>query len=231
MKGQMYELTEGTFHTPGGHPVRMTYRLDTNDADTLRASLDEDEYGLPQGLTGTALDVGGYLGSVGIALALDNPELAVTIIEPVPENADLIERNLEANGVEAYLIRNAVGKGRMEVRYGFGGSHVLEHHAFVGNSSLADGIEAPHQSIIYYDPAKLADFVPLTYLKIDCEGGEFTFLDSPTFNRYVQTIVGESHAVNGHKGSDIVALLEATHEVTLIGDGEGTCGFRAVRRA
>jgi hypothetical protein len=36
---------------------------------------------------------------VGIALALDNPGLQVTIIEPVPDNCDLIERNIEANGV------------------------------------------------------------------------------------------------------------------------------------
>jgi FkbM family methyltransferase len=230
----MYERDEAQFLTPGGHPVTMTYRRDTNDWNTLNASLDGDEYHLPDGLTGYALDVGGYLGSVGIALAKDNPGLAVTIIEPVPDNGDLIEVNIERNGLDerVVLIRGAVGNGgeSVDVWYGYRGTETAEHHAFVGNSSLAydHGGSLDHQTVTYR-ALPLSGFTPLDFLKIDCEGGEWAFLDSPAVAD-VAVIVGEAHCVRGHKGGDIVGLLAATHDVTIIGDPETTCEFRAVLR-
>ncbi len=230
----MYEIEQGQFRTPAGHPVQMLYRRGTNDWNTLNATLDQDEYRLPRGQSGTALDVGGYLGSVGIALAKDNPELRVTIVEPVPPNADLIERNIDLNGLtdRVTLVRGAVGMGgeSVDVWYGYRGNESVEHHAFVGNSTLAydNAGELAHETRTY-EARGLGDFLPIDFLKIDCEGGEWAFLDSPKVGE-VGTIVGEAHSVRGHKGGDITALLAATHDVTLQGDAEGTCEFRAVRR-
>ena len=86
----MYFKETGTYDTPNGRRVTMHYRTGTNVHNTLWASLNEDEYHLRgEHFTGTAIDVGGYLGSVGIGLAVDNPDLSVVIIEPVPPNADL----------------------------------------------------------------------------------------------------------------------------------------------
>jgi hypothetical protein len=45
----------------------------------------------------------------------------------------------------------------------------------------------------------------------------------------VATISGEWHAVDGRAGTDMVALLSATHAVTF-GTGVGGGGFRAIRR-
>jgi FkbM family methyltransferase len=227
-----YPLRSGAFLTPGRHQVTMFYRDNTNDWNTLNASLNEDEYHLPQGLTGHAVDVGGYLGSVGIALALDNPELRVTIIEPVPPNCELIRDNIHfANvGDRVTLIEGAVGK-RESVTVGFGyhGTETADHHAFVGNSTL--GLGLPHD-FVTYSPITLDALThqrELAFLKVDCEGGEWDFLTGFGLDR-VQTIVGEAHITSEHKGGDIVALLAATHEVTLTGDPETTCGFRAERR-
>lgn len=230
----MYALAQGRFTTPGGHPVSMAYREDTNDWNTLTATLDQDEYALPSKMTGRALDVGGYLGSVGIALALDNPDLRVTIVEPVPGNADLIERNIAVNQLadRVTLVRGAVGHGGelVDVWYGYRGTEVAEHHAFVGNSSLAyDNGGALDHEMQTYTALGLDDFLPLDFLKIDCEGGEWAFLDNIWVGE-IETIVGEAHCVRGHKGGDITALLAATHDVTISGDPETTCEFRAVRR-
>src|SRR6185369_11814003 len=119
-------------------------------------------------------DVGGYLGSVGIALAIDNPGLEVTIIEPVPPNADLIERNIAANGVgdRVYVIRGAVGDGThpVTVAYGYTGDEAAEHHAFVGNSTL--GLDHPGETVTYIHPFTLAQIGERDFMKIDCEGGE-----------------------------------------------------------
>lgn len=230
-----YERQRGFFHTPAGHPVTMLYRADTNDWNTLNASLDEDEYLLPTGLSGVALDVGGYLGSVGIALAVDNPDMTVTILEPVPPNADLIEQNIALNGLQdrVTLIRGAIGTGGEDVAvwYGYRGSETMEHHAFVGNSSLAydNGGAAEHDEIIW-KARSLASFGPLDFLKIDCEGGEWTALADPKANARIKVIVGEAHSVRGHQGKDIIPLLQDTHDVYLTGDPDGTCGFRAVLR-
>ena len=234
-----YPETEGTWRTPNGASVAFRYRQNTNDWNTLTASLDQDEYGLRGiALSGPVVDVGGYLGSVGIGIAVDHPDVRVTIVEPVPANADLIEYNAQRNGVESRVrvLRGAVGKGREKVRvwHGYRGTEVAEHHAFVGNSSLAynDGGMLPHDET-EYRAIGLSDLTDelgeISLLKIDCEGGEWAFLTGPALSK-VSRIVGEAHSVRGKQGGDIVALLAKTHDVTLSGDPEGTCEFTAVRR-
>ena len=232
----------GEFRTPRGRPVLMAIREGTNDWNTLNACMTEDEYLLRswQG-SGWAVDVGGYLGGVGIGLALDNPGLRVLIVEPVPDNARLIEQNIERNGVRdrVTLIVGAVGDGGpVDVWHGYSGSESLEHHRFVGNSSLAydHGGEAPHETATYPKSLTMADINVLTggsvdLLKIDCEGGEWSFLGAAAFSvETVREIVGEAHSVRGHRGDDSIGLRAATHDVTSKGDPAGTVEFRAVAR-
>jgi len=232
-----YTETDGAFRTPNGRAVVFRYRTETNDWNTLNASTTEDEYGLRgQEITGDVLDVGGYLGSVGIAIAIDNPDVRVTIIEPVPPNAALIRQNIERNhvGDRVTLIEGAVGKGgeKVAVWYGYRGTETAEHHAFVGNSSIAydHGGELDHDEVTY--TARSLDSLVgdgLAFLKIDCEGGEWAFLHGPALKK-VERIVGEAHSVRGKVGGDIVGLLSGTHDVTLTGDPAGTCEFSAVLR-
>lgn len=231
-----YEIQQGSFRSPGGHALTVFYRLDTNDWNTVSATLTGDEYHLPRDLSGRAVDVGGYLGTVGIALAADNPDLRVTIIEPVPPNAALIRRNIEANDLRdrVTLIEGAASGDHepVTISYGYRGSESLEHHAFVGNSTLAyDGPgEAPHDEITY-TPLTLADLLAdgdIDWLKIDTEGAEWSFLTGPV--ERVREIVGEWHPVRGHTLADMAALLGPTHVVTFDGPQTGPGGFRAVRR-
>src|SRR5690349_6287046 len=92
----------------------MTIRDGSNDYNTLNACMTEDEYHLADFHgSGWAVDVGGYLGGVAISLALDNPELRVLVIEPVPDNIRLIRENIERNDLteRVTLIEGAVGDG------------------------------------------------------------------------------------------------------------------------
>lgn len=238
----MYAESEGHWTTPNGNPIIVRFRQDTNDWNTIEACLGtNDEYGLKgREIEGTALDVGGYLGSVGIAIAVDHPQAQVIIVEPVPWNAELIRTNIARNqvGDRVTVFEGAVGKAGQktsEIRYGYRGDVNLEHHAFVGNTSLAydDGGITPHDTsdvptlglaeLLRRYKVKHVDF-----MKIDCEGGEWAFLDTDLSK--VGMIVGEAHAVRGHTGADIVDLLAQTHDVTLTGIPEGTCGFSAVPR-
>jgi FkbM family methyltransferase len=229
-----YPMRQGSFLTPGGRPVAMRYRDNTNDWNTLWSSLNQDEYALPRDLTGRAVDVGGYLGSVGIALALDNPQLAVTIIEPVPDNVDLIEYNVDHNrvGGRVTVVMGAVGaQGQtVTVAYAYRGDEVATHHAFVGNVTLVDQ-SLPHNEVQY--PAITLDDLTadgdLAYMKVDTEGAEWDFLPSFAL-RKVERIVGEWHNTDGHTIGDMAALLGPTHVVSFTGPQSGPGGFSAVRR-
>lgn len=234
-----YALAEAIFQTPRGDPARVRYRTDTSDWNTLYSALNEDEYGLRDlHLAGLALDIGAHIGAVTLGLAIDNPDLRVIAVEPVPGNARLLRENVALNGVSdrVTVIEGAAGRGKVTVWYGYRGSETAEHHAFIGNSSLAydHGGENEHDEITYqgwslselvgaYQPSDVA------LLKIDNEGGEYDFLDDPAV-ALCERIVGEWHNVRGHVQTDIASLLGATHVVTFSGPVGGPGGFVAVRR-
>ena len=235
-----YDIVRGWFRTPNGTPCLSYYREGTNDWNTLRSCFDEDEYGLRgRKVKGPALDIGGYLGSIAIGILVDDPDATAICVEPVPENAELIARNARVNGVDSRLslVRGAVGRAgeTVTVRYAYEGAENELHHAFVGNSTIARPTQA-HRSVDY--PAMtIADLVPegdIGLCKVDTEGAEYAFLDSPDVARVVM-FVGEWHNVpfpDGSTGSrdKVLALLGPTHDVTFSGPEGGPGGFTAVRR-
>ena len=231
----MYAPAAAVFRTPRGNPATMHYRTDSSDWNTLYSALNEDEYGLAgYALTGLALDIGAHIGAVTVALALDNPDLHVIAVEPVPDNARLLRENVVLNGLKdrVTVIEGAAGSGEVTVWYGYRGSETAEHHAFIGNSSLAydHGGENEHDEITYQG-VTLSDLADgdVALLKIDNEGGEYDFLADPAVSR-CERIVGEWHNVRGHVQTDIASLLGATHVVTFSGPVGGPGGFLAVRR-
>lgn len=233
-----YAVREGVFRTPRGLPVRFRYREGTNDWNTLTACLNEDEYGLRDlpPLTGSAADLGGYLGAVGIALAADNPTLRVLIVEPVPDNVELTRWAVEANRLDARIVveQGAIGDGSVvEVRYRYSGTETAVHHAFVGNSSLSydHGGFLPHHVVSYpsLTPADIVERIGTpAFVKMDTEGAEWAFLAAGA--ALLPLVVGEWHPVRGYTRGDLLALLADTHEVTFTGPEAGPGGFRAVAR-
>lgn len=228
----MYELLKGRWPTPHGNSVMVNYRADTIEWNVATSSLTEDEYGLRDlYLSGLALDIGGYLGTIAMAMAIDNPGLQVICVEPVPENAELIRLNLEENQLtdRITLVEGLAGhSGTGLIRYGFPDQN--PENAFMGNSSIAEPKERhtalPRTSYSLSDLTTQA----VSFMKIDCEGGEYAFLDTPDVAR-VERIHGEWHHLDGRGGQDrILAMLAATHDVTFSGPAQGPGGFQARRR-
>lgn len=221
-----YTDVTGTWTTPHGHPANYMYRTDTNDWNTLNSIHHSDEYRLPEGLSGWAFDIGGYLGGVAIALALDNPELKVLCVEPIPDNVRLIRQNLALNGLDGrvVVVEGVVGSDP-RVLYGGAGN---EHHAFVGNSYFARDASKPSKLTATCHTLtqllRLAKTTRVAFLKIDVEGAEWDALTDPAVAK-VAVIRGEWHPTDGHTGTDLVDLLPM-HDVTL----EGEYGFTAVLR-
>ena len=194
----MYTVTHGTFRTPRGRSVELSYREDTNDYNTLRSCLDEDEYGLKDlHLSGIALDIGAHIGGVTIALLADNPDLRVVSVEAVPPNVELLRENVaRLDTVRSTILHAAAGKGQTAtVQWAFSGDEVGLHHAFIGNAVMPESNLRGSRSELV-PVVTLADLVdeygPFAFAKVDCEGCEYDFLQGPALSQ-VAIFRGEEH--------------------------------------
>lgn len=219
--------------TPRGRVAHFTVRPDTTDAMTVNACCTEDEYHLAAGdWSGVALDVGAHIGGVTVMLGLDHPDVRVVAVEALPENVELLARNVAANGLaERVTVMNAAASsaaGPVAIAYGTEANEFERQHRFIGG---ADWLGSTARTVAC-TPVSLSDVVaahgPLSLLKIDCEGCEWSFLDDPAVDE-VAVIVGEYHPRDGHGPARLRELLEPTHEVTC-DDALAFGPFRAVRR-
>ena len=228
--------------TPHGNPARFKCRTDTSDLATVGASNRlwgnlVDEYHIPSGLSGWALDVGAHIGSVTVPLLIDNPDLRVVAIEAVPPNVDLLLENLKLNGVDdrCTVMFGAAWDDTaslIEVEYGYTGSEVAETHAFIG--SVTPWMDAPGEKqtamVLTYT---LDNILALTkgdgfvWAKTDCEGCEHRFFRGPGLAK-VGIIEGEWHERDGSPES-FAKQLSKTHTVSWE-QGIGGGPFRAVPR-
>ena len=224
-------------------------REGTTDANAV-AYLANDEYRLlGRDLSGWAIDVGAHIGTIGLTLARANPGLRVLAVEAVPDNSDLLERNIAHFGLSDRVTSIRAWAARPNELTGtchYGYRHREEEsagfvsaHRFVGNTWGALG--DPEFSIEM--PAVSLDGLLLTYgiedvalIKIDCEGCEWAFLDTPAVAK-VQTIVGEYHG--GFPGTSyhepnprlrLIEYLHRTHRVEFWSDEPIVGLFEAVRR-
>jgi len=219
----------------------------TTDANAVYA-LQNDEYGIyAKSFSGWVIDVGAHIGTVGLTLARNNPGLRVLALEAVPENSDLLERNIALSGLPVESIRAwAARPGALTgtCHYGYRhreeeGDSYVSAHRFVGNTWVDRGdpefsVEMPAVSLD--DLLARYEIEDVALLKIDCEGCEWAFLDTPAVAN-IALIVGEFHG--GYPGHPdyvpepmgaIADLLSATHDVTIRVPDPCVGLFEAVRR-
>ena len=237
-----YEVIERP--TPGGNTAWLRARTSTNDGAVAQAILGEDEYQLASyyPLTGWMLDIGAHIGTVAIAVALDNPDAKVVAVEALPDNAAIIRENVALNGLQDRVFVEAAGATdarhkTVSVTYNarnIGDEVVptgyLEQCRYIGNifqnapGITIESVKVPGLSLAAILRKYSIDRVSL--LKIDCEGCEWQFFRSPELGR-LDHIVGEYH--DAFTYADLAALLERTHAV----DQRTTTNvglFAAVRR-
>lgn len=238
----MYDWADGTWRTPAGNEARMTYRRDSSDWNTISACLRNpladtgDEYGLPAGLSGWALDVGAHIGSVTVGLLLDNPELRVVAIEAVPDNVTLLRQNVVQNGVadRCRILEGAAWDtvAKMTIEWGYTGSQTATEHAFIGSvtpwlDNPGESTTTPVRGITLARALRETGGEGFVWVKTDCEGCEHRFFAGPYLAK-LGTIVGEWHRRDGEPES-LADRLAVTHAVTW---SEGVQGgpFTAVPR-
>jgi FkbM family methyltransferase len=238
-----YDIIER--RTPGGRDFAATHRFDTNDGAVMQAILGEDEYRLASlyPISGWVLDIGAHVGTVGIAIALDNPDARVVAVEPLPVNVASIEANIDLAGVVGRVLVEpsaATDTRHRTVDVTFSYASVegvergyLDQCRYVGNifrqmpdgpAVVSESVTVPGISLARLLTKYGIDRVAL--MKIDCEGCEWQFLRSKAIAR-VDRIVGEYH--DALTFADLEAILSPTHDVTQW--SEGSVGlFGAVLR-
>ncbi len=229
----MYELDEVCFTTPNGNRAFFYARRGTTDWNTINSITTADEYGVAGlELSGYALDLGAHIGAMAIALAIDNPALSVIAVEPIPENAELVSRNAERNGLSdrVDVLQQAVGRAgeTLTVNYGFVGDETAEHHAFIGNSTLvSEAVDHRSTTVPCFDLWALPWGSP-SFVKIDCEGGEWEAIE-PLIGLACPRIAGEWHPTDGHVRDDLVLpFVDAGYTVETTGPEAGPGGFTAL---
>ena len=203
----MDTVTQAIFRTPRGVEVTLSYREGTNDFNTLRSCLDEDEYRLGElTLTGTVLDIGAYIGGTAIAMAADNPDVRVVAVEALTANMELLRENVDRNGLsdQVVIVHKAAGKaGLTEIKWDFAGSEAGEAHRFVGNALWPDTTSKVEKVEGVTLTALTDEYGPFTFLKIDCEGCEHAVLDDPAALQ-IPLIRGEVHTADQVRPLEIV---------------------------
>lgn len=212
----MHTYVEAPFATPGGHVVRFRIREGTSDWNTCNAiTAAGNEYNLPSALSGWAVDIGSHIGACAVSLLVDNPYAQGIAVEALPENVDLIRQNARINGVQdrlTVLHAGAAKAGRKFVKVGYGEvADPTGIHEFIGNAWAPEGSRfAKVPAVSLADVLEITGNATIEWMKIDCEGCELGFLDSPLVGR-IRHIEGEVHPQCG--GERLRALLQDTHRV------------------
>lgn len=220
------------FRTPKSGSAYMLVRPETADHNNLYSCLTEDEYGL-RGISlgaGIALDVGAHIGGVTVGMAMDNPEARVIAVEALSANVELLAQNVERNHCRNVTVMHAAaaapGTKTATVQWDFDGSESGRHHRFIGNAQNIGAKGGSEEKVRAVSLGEIvAEHGPIDFMKIDIEGGEYAFLDTPAV-KDVDQIVGEHHDGIAR----IHAMLDATHDVTVTSGNDQFGGFRARRR-
>jgi FkbM family methyltransferase len=206
-RGRRLELRDGTV---------LYYRTNKADLDIFREVFMEEVYRLPEPLrpAGVLVDLGANIGMASVWLTRRYGIDRVVAVEPVPANAAILRKNLDANGVSNVIMQATVGPRRGEVSFSTdqrpGEGHVVENGSTgftVGMITMDDVLE---------DVAR-----PVALLKMDIEGGEGPLINEgspPTWLRDVGIIAAELHP----QYLDVDAMVEAIcdHGFTLLPTAE-----------
>lgn len=244
-------MTTGTaalvkVRTPKGNEAVYSTRDGTSDAALVGGIIGEDEYDLadlPE-LRGWAIDIGAHIGTVAVALALDNPDLRVIAVEALPENVETLRENVALNGLQDRIVvvekaAGTIGEATTVIAYGWSKA-INQPDGYMHDNRYIGGMVGPNDTSTSVECqiitlgecisiAQAAEPHPtISLLKIDCEGCEWFFLRSPEVWR-PERIWGEFHIGKHGTAARLRELLEPTHDVEM--DDTKVVGlFRATRR-
>ncbi|MFL6061932.1 MAG: FkbM family methyltransferase [Marmoricola sp.] len=158
-----------------------------------------------------AFDIGAHVGTFACHLAEVLPKASITCFEPSAGTVSYLQRNIDQNGlgnrvsvVEAALAGETgfalfEDHGGASVHNGLADAHPVDDpHATTG------GVKVPTLS---FDDAVAQASGPVTFVKLDCEGGEYQlcYKSSPESWKDVERVVLEYHDIPGESWAELRA--------------------------
>lgn len=211
-----------------GTPIVYSYmKSDPSGEGCIREIVSNDEYNLGRfkNLVGeTLIDIGANNGLVTLILALQNPDSTIICVEPSWDLYQVICKNVMQNKLtNVHILQVALHSKNCEIDF-------LQSTICTGasittstSSDLFSMFDNKHSqqkvAAITFDKL-VEDFkiASIYFLKIDCEGGEYSLYESKSFqNSIVKHLGGEFHEtfyLNSQKG-DALNLLEFCKQYVL----------------
>lgn len=151
--------------------IRLTYRLNRGDIQSIREVWLEECYKLPSATRPkTIIDLGANIGLTSVWLARRYDSTRIIAVEPSPTNARIAQMNFAANNIPARLIEAAVGPTD--------GVTLFEDSDESNLGHVGDG----GREVCMVSMTTLLREIPagamVDLLKIDIEGGEQALLTS-----------------------------------------------------
>lgn len=147
----------------------------------------------------TFVDVGAAFGFYTLYARSLNPSIAITAIEANPQQADVLERTLQRNGLAVPVVRSALSDERGSVRMSVAGGHSsIEPGQWTGGDET---IEVP--SVTFDELVS----EPPDLVKIDVEGAELRVLRgmSRTLSQRLTTVFCEVKPANQPAVTSLIA--------------------------
>ena len=217
----MQKLISKDFVGPKGVAAKFFFRQEIADECTIQATYKEDEYGfanLKPEPGDLMIDGGGYIGTTAILYAQLYPLARVICVEPMPENVEIIQKNIDTNKLNdrILLIQKALwGSSMKKVKVFYRDeSKIGKAHKFIG-SSYPDYHESVSKDYFEALTITIADIIKtgvskqVRVLKLDVEGAEYEILANTIEEdqKKIQTIVGEYHNIRPEKITNPRSLL------------------------
>jgi len=211
----MYNLLVKIVYAFNGLPIICHHRNNTSDFNTLLSCITHDEYNIKSFDIkdgDVIIDIGSHIGAFALALYALGKKLGVYCYEPIPENYNVLFKNLEDNDLQGFGYcwqKAVVGMARDTLRIYYGDdSFDGLAHKFIGThvenppeSFKRSFVDAPTITLDQiFNENKIAR---CKILKLDCEGGEYEILKfaTPETLQKIDYIIGEHHGTRNFKGT------------------------------
>jgi len=179
----------------------------------LKDMLREVHYSYPA-ITGRlplAIDIGANLGAFSITYRHNFTKIIA--IEPNLDTLRAFNYTLTENGIDnVHLYNYAVGNTCGTTKLYRGGGEGISGNA---STTYGQGEYEEVPAIDFQGVMNLAGNNYIDYMKIDCEGAEYDFLQDQDLSN-IYHIAGEYHACNKRKQERLWSHISHTHRLTLV---------------